>query len=96
MRNFSRIYADEFQETLNRLNLMDLSLAKGKCTRFNKKSKPACSKIDRFLVSMNCQLECSKLCQTLLRRTIADNFCRDSGGIKWGLSLSYLRINDLK
>lgn len=46
---------------------------------------PVCSKIDRFLVSMSCQVRVANFCQKQMQRIISDHFpiSMEMDGIKW-------------
>lgn len=54
--HFSRVCTEEFKETLDRFELLDLSLMGGKWTWSNQRRHPPCSIIDRFFVLVFYQL----------------------------------------
>lgn len=71
---FSCVCADEFRDTLDHLELIGLLLSQNKWICSNKRIKPMCLRIERFLVSMDCQLHESNMCQKHLHRIISDHF----------------------
>lgn len=51
----------------------------------NQRNPPVCSRMDQFLISHDCFLKFSGICQDVLQRMISDFFpiCIMSDGVRW-------------
>lgn len=54
--------AEDFKDTLKRYGLMDLPLVSGSWTWSNQRANLPCSKIDKFVVIVDCQSIAMNLC----------------------------------
>lgn len=84
---FSALCAQEFQNSIDNLDLEDLPLNGGQWIWSNQRDTPSFSRINRFFVSSDLLHFLSGIQQKVLPRPLPDHFpiCLSSDGIRWGL-----------
>lgn len=77
---------EEFKETLDRYDIIDLLLVGGRWMWSNQRKNMSCSRIDRFVTTTDIQEVVVNVCQKRLNRLTSYHFpiTLESNGIRWG------------